>query len=130
MGNVATIEVSPTAAGRLPMSARWSEAGFKRADADAWRHAGWREADDAARWRAASTADRPGPLRQLHDAGYTPDQLQATGRFVRSHVAAWTAAVVPPASGGPPLGEARAAGASAALGRISVDGGDDVIDLR
>lgn len=130
MGSAAVIEASPRAVRRLPMSARWSTAGFKRADADAWRHAGWREADDAARWRAASSADRPGPLRQLHDAGYTPDQLCATGRLVRSHVAAWTAAVVPPATGGRSLGEARAAAAHAALGRISVRGGDTVIDLR
>jgi hypothetical protein len=117
-------------AGRLPVSARWSEAGFKRAEADAWRHAGWQEADAAARWREASREDRPSQLRQLHEAGYTPDQVQRTGRFVRSHVAAWTAAVVPPATGGRSLGQARAAHAHAALGRLTVDGGDTVIDLR
>jgi hypothetical protein len=130
MADMATIEASPRAAGRLPVSARWSEAGFKRADADAWRRAGWPEADDAARWRDASRADRPGPLRGLRDAGYTPDQLRATGRFVRRHLAAWTAAVVSPATGGPSLGRARAARAQAALDRISVQGGDTIIDLR
>lgn len=130
MGSAATIEGSPRAGRRLPMSARWSEAGFKRADADAWRHAGWREAGDAARWRDAGRTARPHQLRALHDAGYTPDQLHATGRLVRSHVAAWTAAVVPPATGGRSLGQVRAADAQDALGRVSTVDGDTVIDLR
>ena len=130
MGSAATIEASPRAAGRLPVSARWNRAGFKRADADAWRQAGWREADDAARWREASRTGRPGQLRVLQEAGYTPDQVEATGRVVRSHVAAWTAAVVPPAIGGRPLGQARAADAAAVLGRISTRDGDTIIDLR
>ena len=79
------------------MSASWSEAGFRRHEAETWRSAGWHDASAAASWMAASPADTPAHLRRLHDAGYSTEQLRQTGRFARRHVAAWTAAMLKPA---------------------------------
>lgn len=97
---------------RLPVSHEWTAAGFFRYEATAWRLAGWDDACEAAVWRAASPCDEAAPLRDLHEAGYTPTQLQHVGRVVRRHVAAWTVALVQP--------ERRA--------EPSVE--DEVIDLR
>jgi hypothetical protein len=116
---------------RPKVSRAWNEAGFGRDAAADWQRAGWHDPGDAAEWLAASPADGPDLLRSLHDAGYTPEQLRQAGRFTRSHVGAWTAALLPPADGGPSLGQDRAVVAQCILAHHDPDHeGDIVIDLR
>ena len=109
----------------------WRDAGFRRQQAEAWRRAGWSDARVAADWMAASPGDSPDLLRRLHDAGYTPEQLRRTRRSTRSHVAAWTAALLSPEHGGSPLARDRARAADHLLTELATDdGGDTIIDLR
>ena len=82
---------------RPVVSVVWSEAGFDRHDADAWRRAGWSDAGAAARWRAAAPEESAGHLSRVRDAGYSIDQLRHTARRTRRHVAAWAVAILPPA---------------------------------
>lgn len=82
---------------RLPLSQPWCEAGFTREAAEAWRAAGWEDPDQAAHWWAASPDGSPDHLRSLRASGYTADQLEHVAGRVRRHVAAWAAALVPPA---------------------------------
>ena len=98
---------------------RWRDAGFGRQEADAWQQAGWSDASVAADWMAASPGDSPDVLHTLHDAGYTAEQLRHTGRTTRRHVAAWTAALLAPEHGGPPLARDRAMVASSLLTEIN-----------
>lgn len=113
----ATMEMQRGHSARLPVSRTWSEAGFDRAAAEAWRHAGWSDARLAAEWHTASPNDEPSHLRSLSEAGYIPAQLQRVGQAARRYVAAWAVATVAPASGGKPLAADLAAA-------------DLVIDLR
>jgi hypothetical protein len=98
----------------------WIDAGFNRATASPWRQVGW-EPVDAAAWHAASPNDRPRELRRLLDDGYSADQVAHVGRQVRGHVAAWTAATVGPAAGGPSDGAGRAAAALFVLDQLALD---------
>ena len=118
----------------------WIEAGFNRATSAPWRHAGW-EPVDAAVWHAASPQDDPAELRRLLEGGYSADQVAEVSRRVRGHIAAWTAATVGPAAGGPSDGAGRAAAALLVLDQLALDmdldaGGpataprDVVLDLR
>lgn len=92
-----TAAMSRRSARRLPVSRAWSEAGFDRAAAEAWRQAGWNDAQVAAEWHTASPHDEPCHLRSLREAGYIPAQLQRVGQATRRYVAAWAAATVAPA---------------------------------
>ena len=115
----------------------WIDAGFNRATANPWRRVGW-EPVDAATWHAASPEDSPRELRRLLDEGYSVDQVANVGRQVRGHIAAWTAATVGPAAGGPSDGAGRAAAALFVLDQLALDmglpgaasGRDVVLDLR
>ncbi len=73
------MEVQPrddaTTRARLPFSRAFAQAGFSRQDADAWRRAGWDDADEAARWYRAGSDRTPAQLRALALRGFTPDQL-------------------------------------------------------
>ena len=60
------------APGRLPFSRAFAQAGFSRPEADAWRHAGWTDAAEAARWRHLQRSFSPEVLRALADAGTEP----------------------------------------------------------
>jgi len=109
----------------------WSEAGFGRQEAEAWRRAGWHDAGVAADWLAASPGDSPDLPRSLHDAGYTAEQLRQTRRTTRRHIAAWTAALLPPAHGGSPIARDRAVVANWLLTDLYTDDeGNTIIDIR
>ena len=129
-----TVAPPPTRAEeRGGVAAAWHQAGFGHQQAVDWQHAGWRDPGTAAAWMTASPGDDPGHLRMLHDAGYSPDQLRQARRVARRHVAAWTAALLPPAQGGRGLGYDRAVVAHCVLARhdprAAIDT-DAVIDLR
>ena len=98
----------------------WIDAGFNRATATPWRQVGW-EPVDAAAWHAASPQDGPRELRHLLDDGYSADQVAHVGQQVRGHIAAWTAATVGPAAGGPADGAGRAAAALLVLDQLALD---------
>ncbi|MFL6205341.1 MAG: hypothetical protein ACJ739_08305 [Acidimicrobiales bacterium] len=89
--------VSEIDGGRPVVSVVWSEAGFDRHDAAAWRQAGWVDPAAAARWRAAAPGESADHLGRVRDAGYSVDQVRHTARRARRHVAAWAVAILPPA---------------------------------
>jgi hypothetical protein len=97
---MSTMTVNDVREARPVVSVVWSEAGFDRHDAEAWRRAGWSDAEAAARWRAAAPGDSAGHLSRVRDAGYSIDQLRCTARLARRHVAAWAVAILPPADRG------------------------------
>ena len=109
---------------RPVLSVDWCEAGFERHDAHSWRQAGWGDAKAAARWRAACPDDTASHLSRMREAGYTLDQLRSTGRWTRCYVAAWAAAILPPAERG--TGSVRPRPLSATVDTA----GNTVIDLR
>ena len=112
---------------RPVVSVVWSEAGFDRHDAEAWRRAGWSDAEAAARWRAAAPGDSADHLSRIRDAGYSIDQLRHTARLARRHVAAWAVAILPPADRGTRSLRDRPLVAP----ELSTDArGNTVIDLR
>ncbi len=75
---------------RLPFSRAFAQAGFNRQDADAWRRAGWTDAEQAAAWYRAGSDRSPAQLKAIADQGFTPDQLpfldEDTGIDLRDRV--------------------------------------------
>ena len=113
-----------------PRTDEWIDAGFNRATANPWREAGWEPAD-AAEWRSASPADEPEHLGRMRAEGYAADQLADAARHVRANVAAWIAATVGPAEGGPSAGAGRASEALRVLDAVDPGPSRDVVlDIR
>lgn len=79
---------------RFPYSRAFAQAGFSADDAEAWRRAGWEDAQAAAGWHRIETAADAATLRSLAVAGFDADQVAQVARFAPMLTAAWTHALV------------------------------------
>lgn len=81
---------------RFPFSRAWAACGFARHEAEAWRRAGWRDPERAARWHGLGGDASPAQLRSLAVEGYGPEQVVAVARLAGRATAAWVRALASP----------------------------------
>jgi hypothetical protein len=65
----------PPASGRLAFSRPFAQAGFTRAESEAWRRAGWSDPAEAARWKHLAAHHSPGELLDLARSGLGPEDV-------------------------------------------------------